>query len=65
MEDFILFFIRDLLFEYAGISIRWIFFLGKKKINELKGSKYNIIVSIIFYLLLIFFIILYNAFNSK
>lgn len=61
MEDFALFFFRDLLFEYVGMSIRWIFFFGKKRLQDLRKSNYNIIVSIVFYLFLfITIVVLYQ-----
>lgn len=52
MIDIIFEYIGELLFQYIGQSIRWVFFLGKKNFNDLSDSHYNYILSIFFYLML-------------
>jgi len=48
--DTILMFITDLLLQYIGQFIRWLFFLGKKDFVELEDSPYNFILSILFFI---------------
>ncbi len=52
MIDVIFEYIGELLFQYIGQSIRWLFFLGRRDFNHLRDSHYNYILSILFYLML-------------
>ncbi len=52
MLDVIVEYIVELLFQYIGQSIRWLFFLGKRNFNDLGDSHYNYILTILFYLVL-------------
>jgi len=50
--DTIFQFIFDLVLQYVGQSIRWLFFLGKTKFSDLEDSAYNYILSILFFVLI-------------
>jgi len=51
MLDIISEYIGQLLLQYIGQSIRWIYFLGKKDFSDLNDDSYNYILSILFYII--------------
>ncbi len=54
--DTIFQFIYDVLLQYTGQFIRWMFFLGKKKFSSLADSHYNYLLSILFFIIITYFV---------
>ena len=46
--NFVFDFLGELLLQYIGQSIRWLFFLGKKNFSDLNDDPYNYVLSILF-----------------
>ena len=59
--DFIFGFIRELLFEIPGASIRWMYFRGKRSFKDILDDDetiYNFQLSILFVIILVLIIVL-------
>lgn len=60
LEDFLVSFGQEILFgllKWIGISIKWLFYLGKKPISQIKKEDWNNRIGFSFFILIIGFII--------
>lgn len=59
-EELIATFFQEVLYEaikWIGIVIKWLFYLGKKPISEIKKENWNTRIGFIVFILLILFIV--------